>query len=103
MNIFKNICCIYKKLAKDFAIEDYKDLVTIMMSRDVINVEEHEYELISNYLGRCAMMFIEPKFEHLLNECQLTGLLKYKKESIHILEKIFIYYVEQGQYPIKPI
>lgn len=92
----------YKKISRRFCKRTLRRyIVTIMISWDVRNVEKHE--LISNYLGTCAMLFIKPNFEHWLNECQLTRLFKYRKASIHILEKIFIYYVEHGQNPIKHI
>ena len=99
VDVFERIRCIYQDIAKDLSINDYQDLITIMIARDKRNIVEHE--MIGGYLADCEIMKVEPTFEDFLRQSHLTGSLKHKRAAMETLKKIFTYYVKHAQYQIK--
>lgn len=95
-DLFKSVCQIYKTIANDLSVPDYKDLIEIIMSRQKRNVEEHE--TLGDYIKKCKILQMKPTFKDLIAELNLNALFEFKPSEMKTLEIMFNYYTKDNQY-----
>ena len=92
---FRNIVHIYQEIADSIGI-DYKHAVEIILWRQRCNAEQHD--LFEQYLRQGRKSGVKPDFSGLLKHLHLSGLYKFKKVQMQVLEKVFDHYTSHDEY-----